>query len=1095
MSKTIPPTCPEPPAGQSYWRGLDDLADTPEFRRWAEREFPEGASELNDPVNRRHFVKIMSASFLLAGAGLGLTGCRRPEETILPFSRLPENYVHGVAQYYATAMPTRGGAIPLVAKSNEGRPTKLEGNALHPDSNGGTDRFAQAALLNLYDPDRSMRFAQAGQTAAKDEALAQLAKISEAAAARQGAGLAFLLERSSSPSRARLIQLIKARYPQANWFLYEPVDFDVHRVAASIATGRAVTPYLRFDRAKRVLSLDCDFLGAEEENHRYIRDFAAARRVHEADKSQGEDLVNRLYAVESLLTITGANADHRLRLPASQVLPLAAALAAAIVNQGNSEFRNLVTQIPLPAGVDARWIAECAKDLMSHAGRSLVVAGYRQPAAVHLLVNAINYALGNVGQTVIYRDTPETGERSLADLAASLNAGQVDTLVIMGGNPAYNAPADLDWAKTQAKARSVIRLGYYEDETFAAAKRADDWHFPAAHFLESWGDARSSDGTLVAIQPLIAPLFDGLTELEFLARLGGVHPVQPYVIVRQTFREFAESWDYENSWGKFLHDGFYAVKAAPSPAVGLNWPALNARLRDAKTVAAPAGGQLEVIFSRDYKLDDGRFNNNGWLQELPDPITKITWDNVLLVSPKTAGELGLKIANDESGTALVPWARLELNGRAVEGPVWIQPGQADRTVGVMLGYGRAASGRVGGGVGFNAYSIWDGRTGLFAPGGRLAAAGRTYPISTTQSHWAMEGRPIVREASLAQYLERPDFARGMNTHEAPGEPRSLYPSPLAEASRKAVHAWGMSIDLNMCVGCSACMLACQSENNVPIVGKEMVGRHREMHWLRIDRYFTGGVDDPQVVNQPMLCQHCESAPCENVCPVNATVHDEEGLNVMVYNRCVGTRYCSNNCPYKVRRFNFFDYNKRPLDALKLSGPMYPTPVTHKTDGEWDLLRWFRNPDSSMRPREEWELMKLGKNPDVTVRMRGVMEKCTFCIQRIEGAKIAQKVKAGASGEIAVPDGTFTTACAQACPAGAIVFGNLKDPHSRVSQLKQQDRDYSVLDFLLTKPRTTYLARVRNPNRAMPDYQEKPLSFVEWEQHGNALEAVEKGASK
>jgi molybdopterin-containing oxidoreductase family iron-sulfur binding subunit len=414
----------------------------------------------------------------------------------------------------------------------------------------------------------------------------------------------------------------------------------------------------------------------------------------------------------------------------------------------------------------------------------------------------------------------------------------------------------------------------------------------------------------------------------------------------------------------------------------------------------------------------------------------------------------------------------------------------------MLGYGRAQGGRVGSGVGFNAYSILDGRFGLIAAGGKLSPVpGKTYPISTTQSHWAMEGRPIVREANLAQYFDRPDFAHGMDAKETPGEPQSLYPSPLAEMSKTAVHAWAMSIDLNMCVGCSTCMVACQSENNVPIVGKDLVGLHREMHWLRIDRYFTGGVENPQVVNQPMLCQQCESAPCENVCPVNATLHDAEGLNMMVYNRCVGTRYCSNNCPYKVRRFNFFDYNKRPLSALKRGGgplPMYPTPMTHKTDGEWDLIRWLKDLDSSMRPKEEWEMYKLGKNPDVTMRMRGVMEKCTYCIQRIEGAKIAQKVKAGASDDIAVPDGTFTTACAQACPAGAIVFGNLKDPDSRVSQLKKLDRDYSVLDFLLTKPRTTYLARVRNPNKSMPDYQETPLSFSDWEKHGNALEPAEKG---
>ena len=1105
MSKTIPPNCSEPSAGLKYWRGLDELAETPEFQSWVEREFPAGASELSDPVSRRNFVKIMSASFLLAGVGLGAGGCRRPEEKILPFSRLPENYVHGVAQYYATAFPTRHGAIPLLAKSNDGRPTKVEGNSRHPDSNGGTDRFAQASILNLYDPDRAIRYAKGGNIATREAALDFLANLSRQAGTGKGAGLCFLLERSSSPSRARLQKLIQAKFSQARWFIYEPVDFDIHRRAAIIAIGQPVAPYYRLDRAKRILSLDCDFIGAEEDNHRFIRDFAKGRKIENLEAPKDEELISRLYVVESLMSLTGANADHRLRVPSSRVLQVAAALATEIFKQGNAQFAALTAQIGQSADVDSKWISGCAKDLMAHAGTSVVVAGYRQPLAVHLLANAINYALGNIGQTLVYQESTDTGAGTIVELAAALNAGLVETLVVIGGNPVYNAPVELDWAKAQRKAGTVVRLGYYEDETAAVT----DWHLPLAHYLESWGDARSSDGSLVSIQPLIAPLFDGMTELEFLARVGGLGETNPYEIVRESFGAAVPQWGFEESWKRFLHDGFLAVEKSRIAAAALNWSGINPVLAEAKVAAAPAKDSLEVIFHRDYKVDDGRYNNNGWLQELPDPITKIVWENVFLVSPKTWDAFGFTRQDNESGHAFVPWVRLELDGRSVEGPVWAQPGQADNTVGVALGYGRTKSGRVGNGTGFNAFAIRASDAAYIVGGGRLSAtSAKPYPVSTTQSHWAMEGRPIVREANVAQFAERPDFAKAMSMPEAPGGDHPLYPNPLDIPDKngirprdKSPHSWGMSIDLNSCVGCSSCMVACQAENNVPIVGKDLVGRGREMHWLRIDRYFTGGAENPQVVNQPMLCHHCESAPCESVCPVNATVHDEEGLNVMVYNRCVGTRYCSNNCPYKVRRFNFLDYNRRPLDNLK--GPFFSTPLLNSVDGEWELARWWRDPVRGIRPDDEWEVLKLAKNPDVTVRMRGIMEKCTFCIQRIEGAKIAQKVRAGASADIEVPDGTFTTACAQACPAAAIVFGNVKDPKSRVSKLKAQERDYTVLEFLLTKPRLTYLARVRNPNPAMPDYTVSPASFKEWEaagknhllieEHGHAGPKAEKGA--
>lgn len=1078
--KTIPVKDSTPATGRQYWRGLDQLAQTPEFKQWLEREFPAGASELNDPVSRRHFVKIMSASFMLAGLGLGATGCRRPEDKLMPFGKAAENFVHGTSQMFATAMPTRGGAIPLLAKSYEGRPIKLEGNPLFPGGNGSTDRFAQASLLNLYDPDRATRFAKAEaggklQTANPATALAALDDLAGQFAANQGEGLALLAENTHSPSRRRLHKEISAKLPKARWFLYDAVDAEVHQRAATKAFGKNVKPVFHYDQAKTILSLDCDFIGGEEDAHNNIRRFTKGRKIEKP-----ADSMSRLYAVESLFTLTGVSADHRLRLPASAVIQLAAAVAAELgVNVGN---------VAKPAGVDAKWISECAKDLKASASKALVVAGNRQPLAVHLIAHAINDKLGSIGKTVELIEAPAPVAEALSDLVAALNAGKVQTLVMVAANPVYNAPADLDWAAAQSKAKTLVRLGYYEDETGSTCH----WHFPLAHYLESWGDALTSDGTLVPIQPLLAPLFGGLTDLEFLARLGGLAATSANDIVRKTFASVSGN-SSEAAWNMFLHDGFAPGTAAKPVSANFSATALSG----AAVSAAPSKDSLEVVLYRDMKLDDGRYANNGWLQELPDPITKMVWDNAVLVSRKTARELGVE-NNDV--------VEVKLGERTVRGPIWTVPGMADYSLGLALGYGRTKVGRVGVGTGFDFYPLLTTKTGYIATGATVRKTGATYPLSCTQMHWSMEGRAIVREANLEQFKQHPDFAVRMNAPKPPSD-APIYPNPLDEAKKSAHHQWGMSIDLSSCVGCGTCVMACQSENNIPIVGKDQVKRGREMHWLRIDRYFSTDpkrrkfgeafkkdetqqfdewIDDVQAVNQPMLCQHCEAAPCESVCPVNATVHDQEGLNVMAYNRCVGTRYCSNNCPYKVRRFNYLDYNKRSLKELK--GPFYPTTLLHRTGGEWDLARWWKDQNAGMRQEDEWDLIRMLKNPDVTVRMRGVMEKCTFCIQRIEGAKIAQKVKAGESGDVIVPDGTIKTACQQACPAESIVFGNVADPHSRVSQLKAQERNYSVLDFLSTKPRTTYLARVRNPNPAMPDYVDAPMTFKEFEsQNGNPFQ--------
>lgn len=1052
--KTIPSVSTRPESGRVYWRSLDQLAETPEFNQWLEREFPEGATEWTDPVSRRHFVKIMSASFLLAGLGLAGSGCRRPEQKIMPFSRMPEGYVHGVAQQYATAMPTRGDAIPLVVRAHEGRPTKVEGNSIFPGGNGGTDRFAQASILNLYDPDRATRFLKEGNMTTPEAALDFLSSLSRQAQESQGRGMALLLERNNSPSRRRILEELLKRLPRARIYVFEPAGNDIQEQAASRAFGCQVKPVYLWEKAKVILSLDCDFLGTEDNVHVSIRGFSRGRKLEGPD-----DSMNRLYTVESLMTLTGGNADHRLRVAASVVAQVSAGIADQVLTGDDSLQAS--AQVGYPAGVGRSWIAECAKDLMAHRGECLVVAGQRQPLAVHLLAYAMNVALGNVGRTLLFKETPHVAAGSLIELAQRLNAGEIETLAILGCNPVYNAPTDLDWTTAQKKAKTVVRLGYYEDETTTFCH----WNLPAAHYLESWGDGLAEDGSLVPIQPLISPLFGGLTELEVLARIAGLSVTRPYDLVRETFQTYAGSGGFEETWKRFLHDGFLPGSATKWVETRFDFTEVREALRDYKP-SALSKDHLEVVFHLDYSLDDGRYNNNGWLQEMPDPITKMTWDNAVLMSRKTASDLGLR------NTDLVD---IELAGRSVRGPVWVQPGMADYSLGLALGYGRGRTGRVGTRTGFNAYVLRSSVGMGFEVGASVKKVGKVYPLSCTQDHWSMEGRPIIREANHEQYRKQPDFAKRMNAEPAPVN-QSLYPNPLDRLVEQSHHQWGMSIDLNSCVGCSACVLACQSENNVPIVGKDQVRRGREMHWLRIDRYYAGNADelkfidsyknedrqqfmawadDPQMLAQPMLCQHCEAAPCESVCPVNATVHDHEGLNVMVYNRCVGTRYCSNNCPYKVRRFNYFDYNKRPINAL------YKGPLARREEDEWDLL-------------------KMIKNPEVTVRMRGVMEKCTFCVQRIESAKITQKVNAGATGDVVVPDGAFTTACAQACPADAIAFGNLKDPNSKVSKLKQLDRDYSVLDLLLTKPRLTYLARVRNPNPAMPDYRKAPLSFEQFE---------------
>jgi molybdopterin-containing oxidoreductase family iron-sulfur binding subunit len=963
------------------------LADTPEFQELLAREFPENASEWTDPVGRREFLKLMGASLGLAG----LTACTaQPSDMIVPYVKAPEDVIPGNPLYFATAIPLSGYAIGLLVESHMGRPTKVEGNPKHPASLGATDVFAQASILTMYDPDRSQSILKAGQIGSWTGLLAEVNLALDAQRTSQGAGIRILTESVTSPTLAWQLRAFLAKFPQAKWHQYEPAARDAVRAGARLAFGEVVNTVYRLDKAEVVVALDADFLASGPGSVRYARDFAAQRKLQSPDAAMG-----RLYAVESTPTPTGATADHRLALRPSQVEAFARALALALGVEGAGPA-DAASQAAWVAAVapQAAWVAAVAKDLKQHAGACVVIAGDQQSPSVHALAHAMNRVLGNVGRTMVHTDPVEASPvdqmASLRELTADMQAGQVVLLLILGGNPVYSAPADIPFADALKKVPLRIRLGLYEDETSALCH----WHVPEAHYLESWSDGRAYDGTVTILQPLIAPLYGGKTAHELMSALLGTPDKSGYDSLREYWQGQLKSGGFEAQWRTALLDGVVAGTALPArvPAMRLAVPA-----------PGPGGapGTLEVAFRPDPGVWDGRFANNGWLQELPKPLTKLTWDNAALISPATAQRLDLKSED---------LVELELEGRRVTMPIWIQPGQPADSVTLHLGYGRTRAGRVGTGVGVNTYAIRTAAAPWLASGLLTRKTGERYPLVSTQDHSSMEGRPLIRAGTLAEYRKHPEFAREMG--EEPSREDSLYPAVAYTG-----YAWGMSIDLNACTGCNACVVACQAENNSPIVGKDQVSRGREMQWLRIDRYYGGGLDNPEVYHQPVMCQHCENAPCEAVCPVSATVHSSEGLNDMVYNRCVGTRYCSNNCPYKVRHFNFLRYQDFETPSLKLM-----------------------------------------RNPDVTVRSRGVMEKCTYCVQRINAAKIDAERQ-----DREVRDGEILTACQQACPTQAIVFGNINDPQGRVSKLKSAPRNYSLLGDLNTHPRTTYLAKVTNPN--------------------------------
>ena len=1059
-----------PPAdltGKRYWRSLEELADGPEFRAWLEREFPAGAAELElDGVSRRNFLRLMGASMALAG--IGLSGCRRPEAYLVPYTKSVEWLIPGKAVLYTTSMPQAQGGLPLIATTYEGRPTKLEGNPLVPSSNGGTDLFAQASILDLYDPDRSRTFLFDGKDTEAQKFDAYLAGVAKELQETNGAGCAVLMETQVSPTRDRFLRTLKERFPQIGLYTYDPLGFQERAAAVLALFGPDIAVRPNFQAADIVVSLDCDFLGAEQ-TLQAIRDFSRRRRVH--GSGQG---MNRLYAVENRYTITGGMADHRIRCAASQIPAFALRLAKEVAASTNDRILNgVVTRMKGgDTAFDEAWIKECAADLVASKGRSLVLLGNRFPTWVHGVVLAMNNALEAFGSTLQLLSTPRVKTSSLKDLVADTKAHAIKRLFIFGGNPVYTAPADFNWAELQRSIPEVVRLGYWFDETSGAAR----WHVPEAHFLESWGDQRAPDGTYLPIQPMILPLFGGLSQLDLLAKLtglpGGVEAI------RETFKTFNQDSDFESAWTRFLRQGFAESTGYQSAKVEFNPNAFPELLKLVGPLPGPLSpSAIEVVFPADYKMYDGRYANNGWLQELPDPITKITWDNVVSLSKSTAKALQV-----EDGDLV----EIAVNGTKLQAAVMIAPGHADYSLSLPLGYGRWVVGKVGQGTGFNAYTLRTSDSPYFATGATVSVVQKNgHRLVQTQDHYSMEGRGLVREATLDEFRKNPGFAKRV-WMDADNPPNiSLYSHPPLNAPNQ----WGMVVDLNRCIGCAACVIACQAENNIPIVGKDQVHSGREMHWIRVDRYFASAEgdknnprleEDPEMVMQPMMCQHCENAPCETVCPVNATVHSEEGLNVMVYNRCIGTRYCSNNCPFKVRRFNFFNYNDRPvMDRIDRGLPGF--------QGKQQLY---------LGPLAPWgmdDLSKMQKNPNVSVRMRGVMEKCTYCLQRIETAKISQRVKAGVKGDLSLPTDSVKSACQQACPAEAIVFGDIKDPKSRVSQLRTLPQNYHLLEYLNIQTRTTYLARIRNPNPKMPGAAR--VGNINVDEHGDQRHSEPRGETE
>jgi molybdopterin-containing oxidoreductase family iron-sulfur binding subunit len=1004
--------------GQQYWRSLEELADTEEFQQFVENEFPHGLMNWENPVGRRTFLKLMGASMALAGLTACGPGPLQPVEKIIPHVTQPPEESPGNALYFATAMIIGGYATGLVVETHEGRPTKIEGNPDHPASLGATTLFAQGEILTMYDPDRSQVVRKGTETSSWD------AFIEAVAPKLEGNGVRILTETVSSPTLISQIEALRKQYPSIKWYQYETAARDNVHAGARMAFGEAVETYYQVENAKVILSLESDFLGEGPGAVVYSRHFMDGRRV----RKDATDM-NRLYVAESSPTVTGSIADHRLPLRSCEIEDFARQIASSLGLNVEGTINDIAPE---------EWVEAVVEDLQDHKGESLVVVGEGQPPEVHALAHAINQKLGNIGSTVICIEpvaAPAEQVAGLSDLAKEMQAGKVNLLLILGGNPVYTAPADLAFGDALANVETSVHLGLYEDETSALCT----WHLPETHFLEAWGDGRAYDGTASVTQPMIAPLYLGKAASEVLAIISGQPDATAYDIVKTYWLEHLDDAS-ERGWEAVLQNGLVE---------GSSFAAKEVNLAATSFPRSPKPGDgLEIVFRTDPTIADGRYANNGWLQETPKPLTRITWDNVALISPATAEKLGVESENQ---------VKLRYQGAEITAPVWVMPGHANDSITVHLGYGRTHAGQLGTGVGFNAYTMRTTEALWCGTGVQVGRSSGTYPLASTQNHHSIKVKNpdlkelkderelrLMRAGTIQAFREEPESIHHLpHLHGEEGDYPSLYPplentwgeGPPPEGDEEARNwawidedgkwkgaRWGMVIDLNVCDGCNACVVACQAENNIPIVGKEEVLVGREMHWIRIDRYYRGDVDNPEIYNQPLGCVHCEQAPCEPVCPVAATSHSLEGINEMTYNRCVGTRYCANNCPYKVRRFNFYQYS--------------------------DL---------------ETESFKLMRNPNVTVRNRGVMEKCTYCVQRINLTRIYAKRELGQTTYYKQEDGDIVPACAQACPTQAITFGDISDPESRVAQLREEPHHYALLGELGVRPRTTYLARLRNPN--------------------------------
>jgi len=1013
--------------GAIFWRSFSDLNNTDEFRKLAAEELIPGASDGPGGATRRQFIQIMGASMALAG----LSACRRPEEKILPFVRKPEDMIPGVPMHYATAMPFRGNLRPLVVESSDGRPTKVEGNPEHPQGYGATSVFEQASLLNLYDPDRSQGVLKDGAPGRWSDFVSAIGALST------NARIGVIAPPSSSMTISRLRELMLDRFTDVRWVEYASTLNDTSAQGTDRVFGSPYTPNFNLEKSRVVVSLDADFLGSSDQNMvANSQGFAQSRAVDDGQS------MSRLYVIESQYSITGGMADNRSRIRSSEIEAWVAALARAmgIPVTGGSQYD------------DDNFLIEVARDLVGAENAGLVIAGESQSADVHAITAAINERIGAVGNAVTYSESASRGGldriADLSSLVDAAKAGQIDAIIILDCNPVYDVPADIDLAGALSAVQDSVHLGSHVDETAVACR----WHVPAAHYLEAWGDGRSIDGTMSVIQPLIAPLYEPATsDIELLALLATGSEKTGHDLVRDTWRSLL-SGNFESRWKRVLHDGFLPGTAYPPVTPQLNTSSVPS------AIASKEESDYEVVIRLDSKVLDGSYANNAWMQELPDPVTKVVWDNIAVISPSTAEDLGVEM-NLKSGANYSDTITLTLGGRTVELPVWIQPGTADGSIGLVLGYGRQigstrpereshifdldhytdiyAHGALASGIGTNVANLRVSTGSNILTGVKVSKSGSGYMIATTQDHGALpvegrevEKRGIFRMATVDEYRANPDFVG--DSEPAPiREDWSDYPTLWENRHPKDAaeyqdndfyqYQWGMTIDLNTCTGCNACAMACQSENNIQVVGKEEISLGRDMSWIRMDRYFVSGddgsFDEPKMVIQPVACQMCENAPCEEVCPVAATVHSPDGMNQMIYNRCIGTRYCSNNCPYKVRRFNYYNWTKT-------------LPVT----------------------------TRMAQNPNVTVRSRGVMEKCSYCIQRIREVNKRVNIE-----NRKIQEGEVVTACQQACPSNAITFGNISNPESAVSKSRMNDRRYEMLAELNVKPRTSYLGRIRNPN--------------------------------